>query len=74
MCHIDWIVVFFDDCLDQSSRYHDLMLATRMALIYDTLVVSKKLALSGNGARVAFNAEIVLRLFAVDTLFIQSVY
>jgi len=73
MCHIDWIVVFFENCLDQSSRYHYLMLATRLALIYDTLVVSKKLTLSGNGARVAFNAKIVLSLFATNTLLIQSV-
>ena len=73
MCHINWIVVFFNNCLDQSSRYHDLMLATRMALIYDTLVVSKKLTLSRNGTRIAFNAKIVLGLFAANTLFIQSV-
>ena len=44
-----------------------------MTLIYDTLIVSEKLTLSGNGARVALNTEIFLVLFAVNTLSIQSV-
>ena len=74
MCHEDRIMVFSDNCLNCSSRYHDLLLATGSALIlvYDTLIVAEKLSLPGNSAGVCLNTKFIPILLVANVVFTQS--